>query len=252
MMWLRLVWRGTAGLLWTVGCVAVMALIRYLPGQATDARWRRLQRAFGLWARGLLRVLNVSLTVRGTPPTTPGLLISNHLGYLDIVVLAATVRATFVSKSEVARWPGIGPAVTLLGTIYVDRSRRRDVARVNKLIAESLERGRSVIVFAEGTSSNGDDILPLRPSLLDVAEDGHYPVHYARLDFQTPPGAPDAGEAVCWWGDAPFLPHLLGLLQVPSVQALVHFGDETVPVADRKTLALTLREKIRALPALEA
>ncbi len=228
--------------------VTLMAVVRVLPGFGSARRWRALQSLFGGWARVLLRLLRVDLDVRGTPPARPGLLICNHLGYLDIVVLAATLRATFVSKHEVASWPLLGFVVTLLGTIYVDRSRRRDVARVNGLIEDSLAAGRTVIVFAEGTSSNGDDVLPLRPSLLASAEHGQHPVSYARLTYRTPDGAPGAGHAVCWWGDAPFLPHLAGLLRLPGVSALLHFGQEIAAPSDRKALALELREAIRALP----
>ncbi|MEO1575497.1 MAG: lysophospholipid acyltransferase family protein [Pseudomonadota bacterium] len=247
---LRVLLRAPLSLLWTVSLVAVMTLVRCVPGQSDAARWARLQRLFSSWAQGLLRILNVTLVTEGDLPDQPGLLICNHLGYLDIVVLAATLRATFVSKSEVASWPFLGFVVTLLGTIYIDRSRRHDVARVNELIAEALARGRTVIVFAEGTSSDGTDVLPLRPSLLDSGQHGRHPVYYARLDYQTPLGAAPASDAVCWWGDAPFLPHLGKFLKVPSVRALVHFGNETITPADRKSLAVELREKLRALPAL--
>ena len=248
---IRAIWRGVSTCTWTLGIIALMVIVRRWPGLPDDQRWARLQRLFRRWARGLLRLLNVKLDVRGTPPETPGLLVSNHLSYLDIVVYAATVRATFVSKHEVASWPLLGGVVTLLGTIYVDRTRRQDVGRVNGLIAQALERGRSVIVFAEGTSSNGEDVLPLRTALLEAGEHGRHPVHFARLDFRTPPGTAPASEAVCWWGDAPFLPHVVRLLRIPSIRALVHFGNETMTPADRKTLALSLRESIRALPALE-
>lgn len=198
-----------------------------------------------------MTILGVRLDVRGEPPSRSGLLVCNHLGYLDIVVLTATLRATFVSKSEVASWPLLGPVVTLLGTIYVNRARRTDVARVNRLIADSLGKGRNVVVFPEGTSSDGSDVLPFRASLLEPCEEDRHPIHYARLHYSTPPGAPDAAESVCWWGDAPFLPHVMGLLRVPHVHALVHFGNEAVIPADRKTLAVSLREKIRALPTID-
>lgn len=247
---LRALWRAPLSILWTLLVVGAMVPVRYVPLLSTSARWSALQSLFSRWARGLLRILNVSLTVEGSPPEVPGLLVCNHLGYLDIVVLAATVRATFVSKSEVASWPFFGFVVTLLGTIYVDRNRRQDVARVNGLIADSLAQGRTVIVFAEGTSSDGTDVMPLRPSLLNSSEGGRHPVCYARLDYATPANALPAADAVCWWGDAPFLPHLSGLIRLPAVRALVHFGNDTITPADRKTLALTLREKIRALPAL--
>lgn len=235
--------------LWTLLLGALIALARVFSGGIPRFWWPWRQRLFALWARGALRLLNVRLHVNGDAPEPPFMLISNHLGYLDIVVFAATVNATFVSKKEVAHWPLIGPLVVLLGTIFIDRTRPRDVARVNHLVDQALAADRGVIVFAEGTSSGGDDVLPLRPSLLGPATGGRYPVRYARLAYATSRGAPDAREAVCWWGDATFLPHAWGLFRIPRTDALVHFGREVVANDNRKDLALTLHDRIRSLPA---
>jgi 1-acyl-sn-glycerol-3-phosphate acyltransferase len=234
--------------LWTVFAAALMVGARLLSFGRPSLWWPWRQWIFRLWARGALRMLNVQLTVRGDAPAPPFLLISNHLSYLDIVVFAATVNATFVSKQEVAHWPFFGPMVRLLGTIFIDRNRRRDVARVNRLIDETLGQGRAVIVFAEGTSSSGADVLPLRPSLLGPAVGGRYPVRYARLAYATDPGAADASVAVCWWGDATFLPHAWGLFHVWRTSALVQFGADVVESDNRKDLAATLHDRIRSLP----
>lgn len=238
--------RASVFTLWTLGVIAIMHLVRAL-GADTNARWSRLQRLFRVWARVGLRIMNVRLHVIGQPPPGPCLLTSNHLGYLDIVVFAATLEATFVSKLEVASWPVLGRVVRLLGTIFVDREKPRDVARVNGLIDDALNAGRSVIVFPEGTSSDGRDVLPLRPSLLRAAEDGRFALRYARLAYQTAASAPDAATSVCWWGDADFLPHAWGLFRLPRVDALIHFGADTVAAAPRKELAHQLHDRICSL-----
>lgn len=238
--------RATFFTLWTLMVMALMYLVRFA-SPAGRKRWSRLQRLFGLWARVALRIMNVRLRVHGSPPSAPSLLTSNHLGYLDIVVFAATLEATFVSKLEVAGWPVLGPVIRLLGTIFVDREKPRDVARVNTLIEAALERERTVIVFPEGTSSDGADVLPLRPSLLRAAEDGRFALHYARVAYQTGPESPAAADAVCWWGDADFLPHAWGLFQLPRIDALIHFGPDTVDCAHRKELAVTLHDRICSL-----
>ncbi|MFK7885329.1 MAG: lysophospholipid acyltransferase family protein [Gammaproteobacteria bacterium] len=248
----RLLWtligaaRASVFVLWTLCLIGLMYVVR-MTGRDNHTRWRRLQRLFRVWARVALCIMNVRLQVFGSPPQSPCLLASNHLGYLDIVVFAATFEATFVSKLEVASWPLLGPVVSLLGTIFVDREKPRDVARVNALIQSALDERRAVIVFPEGTSSDGQDVLPLRPSLLRAAEDGRHPLHYARLAYQTNASAPNAGTSVCWWGDADFLPHAWGLFQLPRVDALLHFGAETVPSAHRKELAVQLHDRIRSL-----
>jgi 1-acyl-sn-glycerol-3-phosphate acyltransferase len=238
--------RASAFTCWTLCMIALMYLVRSVSAPGL-AQWRRLQRLFRAWARVGLRIMNIRLHVDGPLPPTPCLLTSNHLGYLDIVVLAATFEATFVSKLEVAAWPVLGPVVRLLGTIFVDRQKPRDVARVNRLIESALAEGRAVIVFPEGTSSDGSDVLPLRPSLLRAAQDDSVPLHYARLAYQTP-SPNEAATAVCWWGDADFLPHAWGLFKVSRVDALIRFGEHAVDNAHRKILAQRLHDHIRALP----
>ncbi|MFK8028638.1 MAG: lysophospholipid acyltransferase family protein [Gammaproteobacteria bacterium] len=234
---------------WTVLVSTLIFILQFVFGKQSTSWQARRQRLFSRWARGALWLLNVDLSVVGDPPTPPCLLVSNHLGYLDIVVYAAVLDATFVSKQEVAHWPLLGAVVRVLGTIFVDRTKRKDVSRVNTLINNSLESGRAVILFAEGTSSNGEDVLPLHPSLLSPAEGGRYPVRYARLAYTTPASEPHAGDAVCWWGDSEFLEHAWGLFQVRRIDALLHFGDGVVQSDCRKELARTLHQHIRSLPA---
>jgi 1-acyl-sn-glycerol-3-phosphate acyltransferase len=203
------------------------------------------QRVFSAWARVLLRILGVRLRVDGAPPIPPFFLVSNHLGYLDVLVFAAVARPVFISRSDVAGWPFVGRLVRGVGTIFVDRGLKRDLPRAAGDVEDRLRRGLGVILFAEGTSTDGSDVLPFRPSLLEPASRAGLPVHYASISYDTPPGAPPARLAVCWWGEMDFGPHLRGLLRVPRIEARVTFGSGPKASADRRVLAAELWQAVR-------
>jgi 1-acyl-sn-glycerol-3-phosphate acyltransferase len=199
-----------------------------------------------LWARLVAATLRMRISVEGRPPTSPFFLVSNHLGYIDIVLLAARLRCVFVAKSEVASWPVLGLMCRSAGTLFIDRTSKRDIPRVMSRIDDAMRAGMGVIVFPEGTSSAGADVLPFRPSLLQPAAGSATPVSYAAITYRTPPGSPPAHRSVCWWGDAGFAGHLLGLLRLPSFDARIVFGAEPVRSDDRKNLAVRLRDAVRA------
>jgi 1-acyl-sn-glycerol-3-phosphate acyltransferase len=197
------------------------------------------------WARGNAWVLGMRRQVSGRPGTEPALLVANHLSYLDVVLVAAELPAIFVAKREVRNWPGLGPLASLVGTIFVDRDSSRDLVRVTAAIDSALRGGDSVVLFAEGTSTRGDRVLPLKPALLEPAIRGGWPVHSAALSYQTPPDQPAADVALCWWGDMTFLPHLLGVTRLSTFTGTLAFGAQPVQAADRKTLAVELHAAIQ-------
>ena len=249
---LRVAWRLPA-----FGAITLVLFIALLLGKvllfaSPRARQRWRQWLFRGWARLVRPLTGMRATAQGAIPARPFLLIANHLSYMDIALLALYVDSVFVAKLEIASWPLLGRIVRAADTIFIDRTRRSDVNRVNGEIAAALARGDGVVVFAEGTSSSGDEVLPLKPSLLEAAATRAVPVHYARLSYRTGAALPPAREVVCWWGDADFFAHLLELLRLPEFGALVHFGPEAVPGQDRKSLARELHARISALPALDA
>ena len=110
--------------------------------------------------------------VDGAPVTgKPVLILSNHISWLDIPVIGSTMPLVFISKSEVRNWPLVGPAAQLLHTIFVDRSRRQKTAEVNARIASKMSGGDPVVLFAEGTSSDGNRVLQFRSALVGAASD---------------------------------------------------------------------------------
>ncbi len=205
-------------------------------------RSRMIQR----WARTSLWVLGARIRESGPPPES-SLVVSNHLSYLDILVLGSRFPSLFVSKAEVARWPVMGLLARTSGTIFVDRDRKRDLPKVASQIAGELEAGSSVVLFPEGTSSGGADLLPFRPSLLAPAAQTGRPVRYASLRYQAPPGHPPASQCLCWWGDMAFGGHFWALLRLPYFDADVRFGAEPVGGTDRKVLADHLWHAVRNL-----
>jgi 1-acyl-sn-glycerol-3-phosphate acyltransferase len=192
---------------------------------------------FRIWARGSLRILKARVEVRGPLPEAPFFLVTNHLGYVDVMVLASVLDCVFVSRADVAGWPIVGPLVRVVGTVFIDREAKRDIPRVLARIEDNLAHGRGIVLFPEGTSSKGETVLPFRAPLLEVAARSGLQVSYAALTYRTKPRNPPAHLAVCWWGDMAFGSHLVRLFRLSGFDATVRFGERTLKRPDRKDLA---------------
>jgi 1-acyl-sn-glycerol-3-phosphate acyltransferase len=227
--------------LWTSVNLVGALVVGTGPGGA--ARQRRVVRS---WARGLLRLLRIEVLANGTPPVPPFLLVSNHLSYLDIVVLASQADTVFVAKREVRSWPLFGLGARVMGCIFVDRESRSDTMRVGTAMRDRFHSGVGVVLFAEGTSSEGSTVLPLRSSLLEWPAADDLPVHTATLSYHTDPADPIANQSLCWWGEMTFLPHLAGVCRLGPSQARVTFGSAPVSAPDRKALAAALHAALLA------
>lgn len=201
----------------------------------------------GRWCRGMLRILGGRLAVAGRPPEGAHLLVSNHLGYVDIAVLGSCLDATFVARADLSGWPVFGFLSRAVGTVFVDRDRRRDATRAVAAMRSALADGRAVVLFPEGTSSDGRDVLPFKSALLETAASGDLPVAAAALAYRTPAGCPPAATSVAWWDETTLPTHLFRLLTLPGFEARVAFGDDIVRHEDRKVLAEALWQKVRVL-----
>jgi 1-acyl-sn-glycerol-3-phosphate acyltransferase len=136
------------------------------------------------WARGMLCLLNVTVRIQGQPVQKgPMLVVINHVSWLDILVMLAAQPVSFVSKSEVKRWPIIGWLATNVGTLYIERTNRRDALRVVHQIAQALQAGQLIAVFPEGTTSDGKQLLPFHANLLQAAVSAESPVQPVALRF---------------------------------------------------------------------
>lgn len=206
--------------------------------RATRAAW--MHRA----ARRHLKIFGGSVKVSGELSKS-GLLVSNHLGYLDIVAICSVAPTVFVSKAEVRHWPVFGVLAKLGGTIFIERERRTHVGTVNREIETALNEGALVVVFPEGTSSNGETILPFRAPLLEPALRGGHEISTAWIHYDLEDGDPK--QEACYWGDHSFFPHLINLLGKKSVRASLHFGKFHRTTDDRKQLAGELRAAVLEL-----
>ncbi len=195
------------------------------------------------WANQFRLAMAIDVTVRGRPPER-GLLTANHLGYADIVVLGSLQPVVFVSKSEVANWPVVGPLTRCAGTLYIIRSQKSDVVRMGDEIMAVVEAGVAVTLFLEGTSSDGTEVLPFRSSLLAPAEARGWPATPAWIHYELEPGDGSVGEEICYWRDMTFGKHLLNLLSKRRIRAVVCFGDPVTGLADRKLLAAELHRQV--------
>jgi len=238
--------RITGRFLWFIGVVIVAAfdfLFRcaFRPENSTSA-------ARALWlqrhSRRVLNIFKLEARVEGSVPAR-GLLVSNHLGYLDIFLLASIAPAKFVAKREIESWPVVGWLTQMAGTLFVDRERRIQVGRVNNEIETALNRGALVVLFPEGASSNGETVLPFKSSLLETAAQSAHPLFISAIQYTIEDG--DVVGEVCYWGDHTFLPHLFNLLGKRAVRATVRFAPVQRTGADRKQLALQLRKEILKL-----
>ncbi|MDP6963885.1 MAG: lysophospholipid acyltransferase family protein, partial [Planctomycetota bacterium] len=121
---------------------------------------RLLLRQLGIWARVTLLIMGVKVVVTGERPRAPYLLASNHLSYLDIFVLWSQVDGFFLGKSELAKWPAIGPLIRAAGTVFINRSQRKGVVKAIEDVTKKILIGNGVIFFPEGTSSSGGEVRP--------------------------------------------------------------------------------------------
>jgi 1-acyl-sn-glycerol-3-phosphate acyltransferase len=219
-----------------------------------------LPRAF-LWWVG--KVLGLRMIVKGEiARTAPVLVVSNHVSWLDIVVLGGLVPLSFVAKSEVAGWPIIGMLARLQRSIFVDRTRRTMTADIARSIGHRLVAGDTIVLFGEGTTGDGNRVLPFRPALLASVREAMsasgaggssilvqpLSIVYSGLDG-LPLGRADR-PSVAWYGDMSLGSHLLRLLSIGPVDVTLRFGEPfEVTHGDRKALAKRLGEEVRLMAA---
>jgi 1-acyl-sn-glycerol-3-phosphate acyltransferase len=202
-----------------------------------------------LWMQSSCRLvldgLGVHYRVEGAPPTG-GLVVANHLGYLDILILSAAMPCFFVSKMEIAGWPFFGTAARAGGTIFLDRS---SLASANSVAEEIIQRFKlpvPVLLFPEGTTSDGSQVLPFRSRLIASATAAGAPITAAAIRYVIDGGIEE--RELCWIGDAAFLPHLWKMLGTPGFFAVVRFGQPRV-YPDRRAAADATYAEISAMRA---
>ena len=200
------------------------------------------------WAQTFLKHAGVVLEIRGQPPVTgPVLLISNHISWLDIPVMHAARHCRFVSKSDVQDWPLVGTLATAAGTLYIERSSRRDALRMVRLMEDALKADEVLAVFPEGTTGDGRLLLPFHANLLQAAVSGNAPVQPVGLRF-IDQATGQTSHAPSYLGDETLLGSIWRTLCAPPVKAVVHYGQaEFADGRDRRVWTRHLRQTVDSL-----
>ncbi len=255
---------GTARLVVKSGLILLVALL-LAPLQVVcwllrlpPRRWLPL-----LFHRAVARIIGLRIHRQGTlSRDRPMLILSNHVSWLDIIAIGSVAPLSFVAKAEIEGWPLFGFMAKLQRSIFVDRSRRTDTAKTNAALAERLEEGDPIVLFAEATTSDGNRILPFRSSLVGAAREAilsdsptrHVCLQPVALAYSHADGLPAGrlGRArIGWYGDMEMVPHLVGILRGGPLDVTLSFG---APLAfdhgaDRKSLTRAAEEQVRLMLA---
>lgn len=236
--YLRSVWRfglflGAASL--ALLHAAWLALMdQKLPPTTRRARWLRY------WSARVRSLIGIEVELHGRAPDG-GMLVCNHVSYLDMLALTAATEMVFLSKAEVRHWPLMGQIAQASGALFVNRERRADVADLGPEFVAVVQEGVVLTMFPEGTSTGGDHILPFHSSLFAPAAQHSWPITPAFISYAVEGGSVE--EEVAYWRDMTFLPHFLNLLGKRRIRAFVHFG-EPLRNSDRKVLARELHRAV--------
>ena len=247
--WILAILRGTVLGAVVFGSLLVLLLVRLIERPIFG-----LHRPWTPWitvcvCRTALAILGLQRVQHGTPMAHTGCLVANHSSWLDIFSLNAAGPLYFVSKSEVADWPGIGWLARATGTVFVRRDRREAKTQAGVFEAR-LAAGHRLLFFPEGTSSDGQQVLPFKPTLFAalfseaVVEPWVQPVS---VTYEPPKGA--EARLYGWWGDMDFGPHLLAMLARRTHGKVVVSWHAPLQVGDfegRKALAFAAEEAVRS------
>jgi 1-acyl-sn-glycerol-3-phosphate acyltransferase len=225
--------------------------------------WQWLGLALGLpharkfphrYHRFVARLFGIRIRVVGQVPGEAVLIVANHTSWLDIVIFSAVAPISFVAKSEVGGWPFFGTLARLQRTVFVERTRRSQTGAARDSIAARLAAGDTLVLFPEGTSSDGNQVLPFKSALLGAAEslraDGRHvtvqPVSAAYIGSHGMPMGRDERPFYAWYGDMELVPHLWEALKAGPLDVVVQFHRPlSLDALDRKELTRAAEAEIR-------
>jgi 1-acyl-sn-glycerol-3-phosphate acyltransferase len=193
--------------------------------------------------RRVMTSMGIRCHIEGAVPAS-GLVVANHLSYLDILIFGAIMPCFFVSKAEVRRWPYFGWAARSSGALFLDRSKRSSASQVAQQISERLQLPVPVLLFPEGTSSDGSEVRRFHSALFEPAAVSGAPVTAASIRYAIDGGV--AERELCWFGDMLFLPHLFKALGTQGFSAAVRFGAPRV-YTDRRAAAQAAHDEVAAM-----
>ena len=211
--------------------------------------------------RALCSVLGIRVRVVGEPVRDRAVLfISNHVSWADIVAIGSIAPIAYVSKSEIAGWPLVGTAAKSQRTVFVDRARRHQTGDAIAEIVKRLASGTSVVLFAEGTSSDGNRVLPFRSALMGAVKEASaraesgiliQPMSICYTGLNGIAMGRQHRPTVAWYGDLDFMPHIKAFIERGAVDAVVTYGEPIAAdgTADRKAMTKSLEGAVRKITA---
>lgn len=218
------------------------------PWMFHSSRRRTLQR----WSAELLKILNIHISITADDALyylQPGIIITNHISWLDVFVLNAVVPMRFVAKSEVRRWPLIGWMCARVQTLFIERGKARDAARISGEMATVLQRGECFAVFPEGTTTDGTKVGAFHASLLQPAIDAGVQIHPVALRYQDAQGA--HSTAAAYIGELSLIDSMWRIFVCHSLHVhLVATPSLDAAGSDRRTLAQQARQQISTAVAI--
>ncbi len=247
--WARVVLRGGVLGVLTFGCLGLLLVVRLIERPLFGQNRPVTPYITQFVCRSAFVILGMKFRSTGALMQTPGAVVANHSSWLDIFALNARKRIYFVSKAEVARWPGIGWLARATGTVFINRDPRE--ARAQKDIFESrLQAGHKLLFFPEGTSTDGQQVLPFKSTLFaafftDALRD-RISVQPVSVIYTAPKDADPRFYG--WWGDMGFGPHLLHVLAAKRQGCVEIRYQPPLKVRDykdRKALALACEIAVR-------
>ncbi|MDX1780500.1 MAG: lysophospholipid acyltransferase family protein [Thalassovita sp.] len=250
MGWVRVALRGTSLAFLVFGGLLILLLIRLVEQPLFGLHRPVTPHIVQFVCRNAFRILGIRHSIRGERMELRGAVVANHSSWLDIFTLNARKRIYFVSKSEVAGWPGIGWLARATGTVFINRNRNE--AKVQQQIFEDrLLAGHKLLFFPEGTSTDGLVVLPFKSTLFQAFFSDHlrHEMHIQPVSviYRAPAGGDERFYG--WWGDMDFGRHLLEVLAAPrqgSVEVIYHQPVRVDDFPNRKTLAAHVEEVVRA------
>ena len=203
--------------------------------------------------------LGLRITQIGQMATDRPLLItSNHSSWTDIVVLGSSAELSFVAKSDVAGWPVFGTLARLQRTVFVERTKRSSTGKTTNEVSSRMADGDAVVLFAEGTSSNGNEVLPFKSALVGAAQQAQrdtggdvyvQPVSIAYTRFHGMPMGRQFRSMASWYGKMPIGPHIKDILSEGAIDVSIEWGEPIVVSGDtnRKALTTALEQRVRGM-----
>lgn len=195
-------------------------------------------------ARVILAILGIEVRGVGTPPTSAALYLANHRSWLDILVMLTQAPCAFIAKREVGQWPVVGRWAASIGVVFVDRTRKRDLLRAIPALEAQLQAGIPVLLFPEGTTTDGRALQPFKSALVEAAVRAGCPVVPVALHMSASQG--DV-EAMSWIGDEPLLPNLRRVARLVQPRVTLTWHDARMAlIAHRSHQHATARKRLTA------